>query len=341
MARNLYLHHPASLEHDTGPHPERADRIRTIEAALASRDWLGFEREEAPAIDRERLVSVHPVEYVEKIRRFCEQGGGMLDMDTIASEGSFEAALHSAGAGVRAVDALLSGEAAVTFCALRPPGHHAEEARAMGFCIFNNVAVAARHALDAHGLERVLVLDWDVHHGNGTNDIFYASSDVLYMSIHQSPLYPGTGSLRENGSGAGEGYTVNLPVPPGSGDSEWLSLIRHVVVPVAHEFRPQLLLVSAGFDAHVDDPLAECEVSDEAFGQFTLALRGVAAELEAPLGFMLEGGYDLASLGRSVVTVMDAATNGGSEVADVPLAALAERARAHYGRFWPALTTSA
>ena len=180
-----------------------------------------------------QLEAIHPESYVEEIRRICEQGGGMLDVDTVASSASFEAALHSAGGATRAVDALFDGQAELAFCGLRPPGHHAERSRAMGFCIFNNVAVAAQHALDAHAAERVLVLDWDVHHGNGTNDIFHASSSVLYASLHQWPLYPGTGPLSDNGSGAGEGHTLNLPVPPNSGHAEWLSLVQHVVAPVA------------------------------------------------------------------------------------------------------------
>jgi acetoin utilization deacetylase AcuC-like enzyme len=240
---------------------------------------------------------------------------------------------------VRAVDALLGGEAAFAFCGLRPPGHHAEPARAMGFCIFNNVAVAARQALDAHGVERVLVLDWDVHHGNGTNDIFYESDAVLYVSIHQSPLYPGTGSLADNGAGAGEGYTVNLPVPPGSGHDDWLSLMQHVVLPVARSYRPGLVLVSAGFDAHANDPLAECMLTDESFCALASSVRRVAAEVGAPLAFLLEGGYDLDSLASSVVAVMEAVRGDGSEP-DVPLAPIADRARSHYSRFWPELNSS-
>ena len=339
MARHLYLHHPSSLMHDTGAHPERADRIRAIERALDSRDWLGFEREEAPSVDLERLHSVHPAEYVEGVRRLCEHGGGMLDADTIASSASFEAALNSAGAGVRAVDALLGGEAAFAFCGLRPPGHHAESARAMGFCIFNNVAVAARQALDAHGVERVLVLDWDVHHGNGTNDIFHESDAVLYVSIHQSPLYPGTGSLADNGAGAGEGYTVNLPVPPGSGHGDWLSLMQHVVLPVARSYRPDLVLVSAGFDAHANDPLAECMLTDDSYRALASSVKGLAAELGAPLAFLLEGGYDLDSLASSVVAVMETVRGNGAQP-DVPLVPVAARARAHYSRFWPGLDSS-
>jgi acetoin utilization deacetylase AcuC-like enzyme len=335
ILRSLYLHHPSSLEHDTGGHPERPERIVAIERELAARDWLGYDRESAPAIERSVLEAVHPPSYVDAIERFCADGGGMLDVDTVASPGSFEAALHSAGGAVRAVDALLGGEAETAFCALRPPGHHAEPSQAMGFCLFNNIAVAVRHALDAHGVSRVLVLDWDVHHGNGTNDIFYASNEVLYASIHQSPLYPGTGALSQNGSGAGEGYTVNLPVPPGTGHQEWVALVQHVVAPIARAFEPRLLLVSAGYDAHRDDPLASCTLGEETFALLATTMRGLSSELEAPLGFVLEGGYDLDALAASVTATMAAAKERGP-VDEVPPGP-AERAREHYSRWWPVL----
>jgi acetoin utilization deacetylase AcuC-like enzyme len=335
--RGLYVHHPSSLAHDTGNHPERPARIPAIESALAERDWLGLERELAPPVELATLHAVHPPDYVEAIRAICSQGGGMLDLDTIASAESFDAALHAAGAGVRSVDALLGREAAVTFCGVRPPGHHAESARAMGFCIFNNVAVAAQRALDAHDAERVLVLDWDVHHGNGTNDIFYDSDAVLYVSLHQSPLYPGTGALSENGTGAGEGHTVNLPMPPGSGDAEWLAVMQHVVVPIARDYRPALLLVSAGFDAHRDDPLADCCLTEETYAAMTAGMRELGGHLHAPLGFTLEGGYDLGALARSVVAVLAAATDGES-AAPVEPCALSEQARSHYARWWPSLS---
>ena len=206
----------------------------------------------------------------------------------------------------------------------------------MGFCLFNNVAIAARRALDGLGAKRVLVLDWDVHHGNGTNDIFYDTDEVLYVSIHQSPLYPGTGSLQENGAGAGEGYTVNLPVPPGAGHEDWLSLFEHVVAPVARAYAPDLLLVSAGFDAHRADPLANCELTEESYAALSSGMRALADELAAPLGFVLEGGYDLRALAASVAATMEAARNGGA-VPGVTAGALAERARSHYAQWWPSL----
>jgi acetoin utilization deacetylase AcuC-like enzyme len=335
MGRALYLHHALSLEHDTGDHPEQPARITAIERELESRDWLGYEREPAPAAQRSAVEAVHPGAYVDRIAAISEQGGGMLDLDTVASARSFDAALHSAGGAVRGVEALLSGDAEITFCGMRPPGHHAEPSRAMGFCLFNNVAIAARRALDSLGAKRVLVLDWDVHHGNGTNDIFYDTNEVLYVSIHQSPLYPGTGSLHENGTGAGEGYTVNLPVPPGAGHEDWLSLMEHVVVPVARAYVPDVLLVSAGFDAHRDDPLANCELTEESYAALSSGVRALASELSAPLGFVLEGGYDLRALAASVTATMDAARDGA--LPDVPAGALAQRARSHYAQWWPAL----
>jgi acetoin utilization deacetylase AcuC-like enzyme len=334
--RLLYLRHHSSLEHDTGAHPERAARIPAIESALEQRSWLGFSREEAPPISPDLLTTVHPHDYIEQIRAFCEDGGGMLDVDTVAGPGSFDAALHSAGGAARAVDALLGGEADVAFCGLRPPGHHAERARAMGFCLFNNVAIAARHALDEHGLERVLVLDWDVHHGNGTNDIFFESDAVLYASLHQSPLYPGTGSLGENGSGAGTGYTINLPVPPGTGGQEWLSLVQHVVLPIARDFEPGLVLVSAGFDAHRDDPLANCLLTEESFGALSASVRSLSRDLGAPLGFVLEGGYDLEALAGSVVATLEAAV-AAEQPPEAGIDPLAAHARDHYRRWWPSL----
>ena len=218
------------------------------------------------------MTAVHPQEYVDAIRGAAEAGGGALDADTIMSAGSYRAAMHAAGGACAMVEELLAGRAPFAFCGMRPPGHHAERATAMGFCLFNNVAIAAQHALES-GAERVLVLDWDVHHGNGTNDIFHTRDDVLFASIHQSPLYPGTGPLSDVGSGPGEGFSLNLPVPPGSGGDTFLSLVQHVVAPAAREFRPQLVLVSAGYDAHREDPLASCELEDGSYA----ALGGMRA----------------------------------------------------------------
>jgi len=340
MARAVYLSHPSSLEHDTGAHPERAARITAIEAELARHDWLGMERLEAPAVEAQTLCAVHPARYVRGIEELCAsaQPTRSIDADTIVSERSYEAALHAAGGAVALVDLLLSGVAATGFCALRPPGHHAEPARAMGFCLFDNVAVAAQRALDAHGLERVLILDWDVHHGNGTNAAFHASPEVLFVSLHQSPLYPGTGPASDAGSGEGLGYTVNLPVAAGAGDALYLSLVEHVVVPLARAYAPQLVLISAGFDAHRDDPLAEVLLTEDGFAALAGAVRRVAAELEAPVGAVLEGGYDLRALAASTAATLRVLTAESPPApVDAPVAPEARAAAARLAERWPAL----
>jgi acetoin utilization deacetylase AcuC-like enzyme len=335
----LFLAHQSSLAHDTGPHPERAERIVAIEQELARRSWLGFERISSPPVDRDTLTAVHPSRYVQWIEEVALQGGGHLDLDTVVSSGSFEAALHGCGGAVALVDALLDRAAAVGFSAHRPPGHHATGETAMGFCLFNHVAVAARHAVRRRGVDRVMIVDWDVHHGNGTNDIFHSSAEVLFVSVHQSPLYPGTGPARDLGADDGLGYTVNLPVSPGAGDALFVSLVEHVVVPLARAFEPQLLLVSAGYDAHREDPLADCQVSESGYATMTRSLRDAAAELGAPLACVLEGGYALGALARSVAATMEALREPPRSVAEPqsPIAPAAREARERLEPWWPAL----
>jgi acetoin utilization deacetylase AcuC-like enzyme len=310
----LYFSHPSSLEHDPRQgvpgHPEQPDRVRAIEVALAERDWLGWERREAPAASEEELMLVHPREHVGRIRELCRSGGGAIDADTFAGERSYEAALHAAGGACAMTRALLAGEAEVGFCALRPPGHHAEPERAMGFCLFDNVAVAAALAIAELGLERVFILDWDVHHGNGTAEIFRRRADVLFAGIHQGGIFPGGGARSDTGSGAGEGYTINLPVPAGSEEDLWLSLLEDEILPAAAELEPQLVLISAGFDAHRADPLAECRLEASSFARMAAVTRDAARDWRAPVGAVLEGGYDLPALAESVVATMGAL--GGS-----------------------------
>ena len=331
----LYVHHRSSYRHDTGGHPESPQRLAAIEEALGARDWLGLQRVEAPAAEREQLLRVHAAEHLDAIEELCARGGGMIDMDTVASEGSFQAALHAAGGAVDAVDRLLDQGSGFALCALRPPGHHAERARAMGFCLLNNVAVAAAHALEARGAERALILDWDVHHGNGTEAIFYEDPRVLYASIHQDPLYPGTGAAGDVGAADGEGYTVNLPVPPGSGGELFLALVQHLVVPVAREFRPGIVFVSAGYDAHRDDPLAECAVGTDDYGQMATTIGALAAELEVPVVVCLEGGYAVGALADSVVATVEG-LGGGEPLRQAP-AEPAAALRARHSRHWPCL----
>ena len=333
MGQPLYVRHASSLEHDTGLHPEGPGRIPAIERELGRRAWLGHRRVDAPAVEMTELTRVHPRAYVDSVRAVSEGGGGAFDPDTVASAGSYDAALHAAGGACALVDALLAGDAPSGFCGLRPPGHHAEPSTAMGFCLFNNVAVAARHALDSLGVERVLILDWDVHHGNGTNDIFHATDAVLFASIHQSPLYPGTGPLADSGSGAGEGHTLNMPVAPGSGAATWLALVEHVVVPVARAYAPELILVSAGFDAHRADPLADCLLEAESFAGLARRVRALADELGVPVGAVLEGGYDLEALSASVAATMEALARGGDPPSVEPDATTRSVAAA-VGRRW-------
>jgi acetoin utilization deacetylase AcuC-like enzyme len=306
----LYFSHPACLEHDPRQglpgHPESPERLRAIEAALAQRDWLGWERREAPAASEEELMLVHPREHVERIRELCRSGGGPIDADTYAGAGSWEAALHSAGAACGMTRALLSGEAKAGFAAGRPPGHHAEPERAMGFCLFDNIAVAAALAIAELGLERVFILDWDVHHGNGTAEIFRDRGDVLLAGIHQSGIFPGTGAREDIGSGPGEGRTINRPVAAGSDESVWLALLEDELLPAAAAFDPQLVLISAGFDAHRDDPLAECRLETKSFARMAALVRDAAAGWGAPVGAVLEGGYDLEALAGSAVATMAA-----------------------------------
>ncbi|UJA19673.1 histone deacetylase [Thermoleophilia bacterium SCSIO 60948] len=328
----VLLRHPSSADHDTGGHPEGADRIVALETVLGGRDWLGLEERLSPAASDAQLERVHSGEHVRAVRELCESGGGYIDGDTIASAGSFAAATHAAGGAVAAVDAVLAGETNWAFSMHRPPGHHAEASTAMGFCLFNSIAVGAAHALAEHGLERILVIDWDVHHGNGTEEIFSASDQVLFASIHQSPLYPGTGPASYIGDGPGEGYTVNMPVAPGAGDAEFLSLLRYVVDPLARAFEPELLMLSAGFDAHTDDPLANCTMSADGFGRLALALRDVAIDLGIPLVACLEGGYDLRALVTSTAAMIGAFEGGGDAGRSDP--AFAEPHRRRVAERW-------
>ncbi len=342
-ATPVFLSHPSSLEHDTGAHPESIRRIVAIEAQLERDNYLGWNRVASRAVTRDVLERVHTSSYIDAIAAAAARGGGQLDADTVMSAGSYAAALHAAGGAVELVRALIDG-VPVGFSAHRPPGHHALAARAMGFCLFNNVAVAARHAIAAFGLERVLILDWDVHHGNGTQDLFWEEPRVLFCSIHQSPFWPGSGREAELGRGPGHGYTVNLPVPAGSGDGTFVSLVRDVALPLAHAYEPQLILVSAGYDAHRDDPLAQCTVSDAGYGAMTALVRDLAAELQVPFGFVLEGGYNVDALARCVALTMSVAgipagdTNPNFDaVLECGIDPLAEDARVRLSAFWPTL----
>lgn len=296
-----YFRHAYSLEHETGQHPENAGRLRAVEAFLDAENFHGLEVVEAPAATAEQIELVHPASHRRMVEEMAAGGGGMIDADTVVSPRSYEAALRAAGAAVAAVDRVLSGgEDRFCFCAMRPPGHHAERDRAMGFCLFNNIAIAAAHARAAHGVERVAILDWDVHHGNGTQEVFYGSPDVLFVSIHQSPLYPGSGDTSETGEGAGEGFTINLPVPPGTDGEGFRRLIETVALPAVRRFDPGLILLSAGYDAHREDPLAQCMVESSDYLEMAAAVAEAARELEVPIVVTVEGGYAPEALAESV-----------------------------------------
>lgn len=295
------------LDHDTGPgHPERPDRIRAIGSRLRTSGLYERLAHITPHhADVAWLETVHPASYITSIQAACDAGLDHLDADTALSPESYRTALLAVGGALAACDAVMSGEAANSFCAARPPGHHAERDRAMGFCLFNTVAVAARYLQQKHGIGRVLILDWDVHHGNGTQHIFESDPTVYYISTHQWPLYPGTGAAGERGVGAGEGYTLNLPLAAGSGDDEYMAAFAQAE-PEIERFAPEFILISAGFDAHHRDPLAGMRVSEEGFRRMTRMMLDLAAKhCGGRFVAVLEGGYDLEGLAGSVEVCLE------------------------------------
>ena len=296
----LFYHHPAALRHEMpAGHPERPDRIRAIHHALSGEAFAPLVRRDAPEAMLEALTLAHPAEWVDALVAAAPAAGLVhVDADTVMSPGTMEAARRGAGAAMAAVDAMVAGEAANAFVAMRPPGHHAEKIRAMGFCFFNHAAIAARHAQKAHGMGRVAIMDFDVHHGNGTQDIFWSDPTVLYASTHEMPLYPGTGHLSERGE---HDTIVNAPLPSGAGGEVFRATMENRILPRIEDFRPDLLIVSAGFDAHVRDPLASLELVEEDFAWATRRLMEIAdRHAGGRLLSVLEGGYDLQGLSSSV-----------------------------------------
>jgi acetoin utilization deacetylase AcuC-like enzyme len=301
------VYDPIYLEHDTGSHPENSQRLVAIMSHLEETGLINQTTTLSPRpASTEKLEMVHAPEYISQIKNKAERGGGWLDLDTVMCPKSYEVALYAAGGLLTAVEAVMKGEVDSVVALVRPPGHHATRNRAMGFCIFNNVAIAAKFAMANFNLSRVLIVDFDVHHGNGTQDTFYADSKVLYFSTHQYPFYPGTGSINQIGSGEGEGATVNFPMTAGWGDEEYLRAFNEVLVPVAQRFQPQLILVSAGFDPHWADSIALMQVSVTGFAQMVTVLKKLAIELcQGHLVFTLEGGYNLQVAASSVRAMFD------------------------------------
>ena len=294
------------LEHDTGArHPETADRLRAIRRGLSKRHGVSYD--DGDLATRDSIEAVHDPGYVADVEAFCADGGGTWDADTVAVKETWEAALASSGLACWAVEAALGGAEGrdTPFSIGRPPGHHAETDEAMGFCFFNNAAVAVERAIDrdGSGVDRAVVFDWDVHHGNGTQDIFYDREDVFYASIHEQGLFPGTGEILETGGPNARKATLNAPLPGGSGDSEYAAFVDRILDPAMERFDPDLFVVSAGFDAHRHDPISRMCVSTEGYGHLTDRVRSIADRHDAPLSFVLEGGYGLEALSDSVEMV--------------------------------------
>ena len=298
MTGTLILTHPACLDHRTGQgHPERPERLQVVLEALRTSDFDALAWREAPLVSVAELELAHPADFVgELLSVLPEKGLLMIDGDTIVSAGSREAACRAAGAAVAAVDAVISGEARTAFCAVRPPGHHAEPDRAMGFCLFNNVIVGARRALETHGLRRVAVVDFDVHHGNGSETAALRDPRILYCSTHQSPLYPGTGLSNS----PEHRNVVNAPLPPGAGSAAFRNAMTASILPALRSFQPELLLISAGFDAHMRDPLAQLQLVEDDYDWVTRELAAAAgSSAQGRVVSTLEGGYDLQALAAS------------------------------------------
>jgi acetoin utilization deacetylase AcuC-like enzyme len=311
----LLFTHPASLRHVTPEgHPERIDRIRAVEQILGSQHFRDLVRREAPVGRDEDILLAHAYEHLERVRALSPaEGFEYLDPDTVMSPGSLEAALRAVGAATAAVDAVFQGDADNAFCALRPPGHHAESRRAMGFCLFNHAAIAALYARQRHGADRVAVIDFDVHHGNGTQEIFWPDPDMFYGSTHQMPLYPGTGSVQETGAG----NIFNAPLRAGDGSEPFREAMGSAILPALDAFGPDLVIISAGFDAHHRDPLGSLQLSEEDFAWVTLQLME-AAEIHCGgrIVSVLEGGYDLQGLAASAGIHVQALMRGNADFDD-------------------------
>ena len=311
MAENLLpllYSNPIFLEHDTGDHPEKAERLRNLSEHLKKQPVTKkFQAGEFESAVPAHLELVHTAAHVQRIQKFAAMGGGRVESDTVMSPRSYEVACHAVGAAVAAVDAVVSGKAPRATCLVRPPGHHALPDGPMGFCLFNNVAIAAQHALKRHDLRRVLIVDWDVHHGNGTQDTFYSSDEVWFFSVHRSPFYPGTGAANETGSGAGLGTKFNLPVKFGTTRRDYLEAFHTTLDQAVTRCKPELILISAGFDAHTKDPIGSLGLETEDFTPLTKLIRDAADQhCQGRIVSLLEGGYNIQALADSVTCHLEA-----------------------------------
>ena len=302
MNKTGYASDPFYLRHETEPHPENPGRLTAIQNRLESSEFynnlIPIQPRKATA---EEIGMVHDSGYVASVKQSCADEVRNLDADTVISSNSYDAALLSAGAGMKAIDQLIDGNIHNAFCAVRPPGHHAEQDHAMGFCLFNNVGIAARYAQKTKGLNKIFIFDWDVHHGNGSQHSFYSDPSIYYSSTHQYPFYPGTGAKEETGTGDGLGTTLNLPMDAYSDDDDYLSAVENKLIPEIQHYKPDLIIISAGFDAHQNDPLAQIQLTTDCFGKMTELLMGIAKDVcDGRLLSMLEGGYDYDALSDSV-----------------------------------------
>ena len=306
--RTGLVYDPAYLRHNTGWHVERPERLTRTLGVLEEKGFLGRLEKIAPrAASVEEVALVHPRDYIGRIEAFCAAGGGRLDPDTVASPESYAVALLAVGGVIAAVEAVVMGTISRAFALVRPPGHHALPDRAMGFCLFNNVAVAARWAAEQYGFQRILVVDWDYHHGNGTEAAFYRDSGVLYFSTHSATGYPGTGWVQRVGEGPGEGFNINVPLPDAAGDADLSFAFQELLVPVAAEYQPELVLVSAGQDGYRGDPIAGMRLTAGGYGALAAIVREIAdRHARGRLAGVLEGGYDLDGLGECIAAILQA-----------------------------------
>ncbi len=311
MSKTGIIHDPRYLLHETGNfHPERPDRLRAIEKRLKEDHWLEKFQEISPRkATSDEILLVHDREHLEQVAHTAEKEGVYLDGDTFAGPNTYDISLLAAGGLLEAIDRVVAGELQNAFALVRPPGHHAERSYSMGFCIFNNVGVAAEYLIKKHHFKKVAVIDYDVHHGNATQHMFYDRPDIFYISTHRYPFYPGTGAASEKGKGAGAGYTLNVPMSAGEGDAEYQAVFQDKIIPALREYRSDFLLVSAGFDAHFRDPLGGMRVTEQGFHYMTKELVQVAQNYcDGKIVFTLEGGYDLEGLSKSVEEVFKVLT---------------------------------